>query len=520
MAMYDYTPNIIKALLDQTGYCFSMNQVFREYLSHPDKHSLSSITDTLYNLNIDYKALYVEKNDIEKIKNPFISLIEENGSEVIVLVIPLKGKKYKLYYDKDEQKIITIDSFINQYRFVVICVDDIKSGYLAGYYRLFILSLLIISFMILLFNANFSYNLIIYYFLCLIGFVTSILINTYHLGLNENLLNRICNFTKISDCKEVIFSTKSKVTSFFNYSDIGIIYFSVQLFIIIFQNENISSIFYMSIVAGNFSLYSFYQQAFILKKFCTLCLIIALVLLIQSLLAIISFNQLSFNLINIAQAASIIIICTFIWLYLKEVIKNSSKLLKSEIDLLTIKRNYHFFIPYYQTLVPINIFSKFNDDGFYIGSKDAKVLITFITDPLCKFCTSAFKDLIRMQREYRNDIKLEIVFNVPVENANELRTKIALYFLHLNSIDNEYAIKVITQWYLDKNKVEIINTLNMQNSLDSYISILKIMRKSCIQSNIYATPLTIINGKQIPQFFSTNDLYFHIPAIIEIEKNK
>lgn len=522
--MQENTVNIIYKWLKQTNYEVSIEKIQLQFLSHPDIGTLSSITDTLNAFKIENQAAQIDIDNIPKLKEPFLSLIRNNKVDQFVLAKVISTVSVEIYNGQEKLFSISFDEFKKIFSGFIVVIDKQQPTFrlnIRNWLRPLSISLLTFAvFYLFWMHPTQTINIYAYFLLTIAGLICSLLLFVHSLGFNNHFLQRFCTLSKSTDCNGVLHSKAANLWKDINLTDVGIIYFSVQLIYLLLLPNAISILLAVSIVGILFPIYSIYQQAYIIKKWCPLCLTIAAILLLQGIVAIISFSEISFQPQFTVGVLCIIALVGIVWYYLKQLFENSARLHNAEIELLRFKRNYHLFINYYKLTNSIEDSHIKTEKEIIIGSEQAPTQITVITNPLCRACQKTHGELKSLIQQFPADISLRIVFYVPYQNLCDPRTMIASWLADTYFNNKEIGIKTIGNWYANPD-VKKFDKLKLPTEiLKQQQPFLQNQAQWCVQQQLTLTPLLLINNKLFPLIYRTDDLRFHIEAINEFERAK
>jgi uncharacterized membrane protein len=521
--VHEKTLYIIFKWIKNANYNISMTELQRRFLSHPDVGTLSSITDTLTDFNITNQAVQIEAASLNQLTEPFIAFIKNDQIEQFVLVYPVTNNRFDIYNGKDNPYTLSFKELSTVFGGIIIAIDkkEKTSNNYTQFERFIIPSALMVSFcVIFLIQIPYEINTVLFAILTLAGFTFSALLFAHTLGVKNDILNRFCTISKSSSCNSVLQSDAAKINKYLSLTDVGIIYFSFQLISqLIFKHDN-SSLYAIGIIAASFSFYSVYQQAFIIKKWCPFCLGAVVVLLLQGVIGISNFSTNAINTIQIISLFFLLFLTSIGWHYFKDIFIKSRKLYQTQIDLLSFKRNYHLFLSFYKSEIPVDSTVIDIQEQVIIGNESAPVCITLITNPLCEACQKAHQLLTELHSKYQDRIVIKIVFHVPYINLNDPRTMIAGWLVEEYLNDRTKGIQYIENWYR-KPDVEAFNNLRLPiNIIKKQQHFLKSHSDWCTEQRLTSTPLLLINNKLFPLVFRTEDLPFHIEAVIDYEQTK
>ena len=521
--MHEQTLKTIYTWLKQANYDVNLPDLQKRFLSHPDVGTLSSITDTLNDFNIANQALQIEASSIHQLTEPFIAFVQKEQSEQFVLVSPTGNNNYVIYTGNNKAFTLSLKYFSTLFSGIIIAIDK-KDKTILDYkkeLRFFINIVFVVSVCsLLLTQTTFELHTAAFSLLTFSGCVFSALLYAHSIGVQNNFLNRFCTISKQSNCNTVLQSDAAKINKHISLTDVGLVYFSFQLLSILFLNHGSILIHAISIPVAAFSLYSIYQQAFVIKKWCPLCLGVVGVLILQGIIATLTINLSSIRLIESISLFFLFLLTCIGWYYFKRYFTNKSKLIQTETDLLSFKRNYHLLLPFYKHENPVNDSALVTQTQIIIGNVTATVCITLITNPLCIACKHAHKVLTEIYSQYPADIAIRLVFYVPYQNPNDPRTMIADWLVDEYLNDREQGINAIEKWYNNPD-VKVFDALRLPtDKIRKKKGFLQAHAEWCVQQRLTLTPLLLINNKLFPLIYRTEDVRFHIEAVLEYEKDR
>lgn len=521
--MHEKTLYIIYKWLKQSGYDITQSDLQKQFLSHPDVGSLSSITDTLNDFNIANQAAQIDTASLNHLTEPFLAFVKKEESEQFVLVSPTGNNTYDIYTGNDTALILSHKGFSILFSGIIIAInknDKTKSDYKRALKILTTLVVIVSLCSLLIIQSSFELYTSVFSVLTLSGCIFSVLLYAHSIGVKSNFVNRFCTISKQTNCNSVLQSNAARINKYISLTDIGIVYFTFQLLSILFLKHVNHFIYAISIPAAAFSLYSIYQQAFVIKKWCPLCLGVVGVLVLQGSIATLSIN---FSAIKIIDFITLLFLCPLIcvsWYHFKRIHTNSRKLIKTETDLLGFKRDYHLFLPFYRNEISVNDTAIRNKTQLIIGKVTSTVSITLITNPLCEACQKAHKILTKIQSQYPHDISIRLIFYVPYQNMTDPRTMIAGWLADIYHTNPNEGVKAIEKWYTNPDLKTFDKLRLPKEVVNKQLGYLQTHKEWCVANRLTLTPLLLINNKLFPLIYSTEDLHYHIEDLIEYEKNK
>lgn len=521
--MHEKTLNVLYKWLKQAGYVIALPDLQKQFLSHPDVGSLSSITDTLNDFNIENQAAQIDTASLNQLIEPFLAFVKKEESKQFVLVSPTGKSIYDIYTGNDTAFTLSQKEFSILFGGIIIVIDKndkTKFNYKRALHFLTNLVVIVSLGSLIIIQSSFEPYATAFSLLIFIGCIFSLFLYAHSIGVNNNFLNRFCSISKQTNCNSVLQSNAARINKYLSLTDIGVVYFTFQLLSTLFLKHGNHLIYAISIPAAAFSFYSVYQQAFAIKKWCPLCLGVVGVLASQGIVATLLINPSAIRIIDFISLLFLFLLTCVSWYYFKGIHRSSRRLLQTETDLLAFKRNYHLFLPFYKNETSVNDAALLNQTQIIIGKITAPVSITLITNPLCEACQKAHKMLTKILSQYPNDVALRTVFYVPYQNQNDPRTMIAGWLADIYHTNPNEGGKAIEKWYTNPD-LNAFDKLKLPKEVVSkQQGFLQIHAQWCVANRLTLTPLLLINNKLFPLIYRTEDLHYHIENIIEFERTQ
>lgn len=492
--------------LRQSSIRVSRRYLDQQLQSHPDYPSLVSVTDTLDELGIDNMSLVVDKEKMHELPVPFLAHSPVNGGSFIVISDIQRQIKQSKSFEKEWDGIVVLaekpDGWMHgENEKALVKEKAVKKYTFLGIAAMVILTIFSLS-EILSFQAA---ALLLTAFA---GMAIAVLIVQQELGISNEITEQLCSAGKETDCKAVISSKGAKLAGWFSWSDAGVIYFASFLLLLV-VSPDISLLSLFSASAVPFVFFSIYYQWWIVKKWCTLCLLTVAVLIVQFLLSLpslLQFNSITFSSFVITVARFIFLAVAIAWLLVaKPVLQKNKELEDKNFSLLRFKNNPDIFNALLKQQRKVDT-TPFEND-LQRGNPDAPVQIMVACNPYCGPCAKAHKVLHELVE--KTDIGLTIRFTVVADEREDDRTKIIEHILqHLKSKNNYnyyYTRQLLYDWFTRESLEELAYTYPVKEKSDvSYT--LKKHESWARGSNVQFTPTIFINGYELPKQYKTNDL--------------
>jgi len=511
---------ILKKLLEHFNYVINDNDVKKRLLSDPNQGILP-LTNTLDYFKVKNLTAKVNKESFNDLPNCFIAQVNRNDKYNLVLTEKISKDSIKATVDMQNSVLLEQNEFLNHWTGLGIFIEKNEN---TSFFKTFKASLIKLGICVSVLTLILSYGFksdslyyTIYLGLSIIGLVISILVIKEKMDVSVEP-SKFCSFNKDTDCKVVVNSEKSKIFKYLDISDTSIIYFAFLVLSILYDQTSLIYLI-LSILSLPFIGYAFYQQSFVIKKWCPLCLVISLVLLAQFLLNIFNSEMfLFFDFSRIPSSISVFTLLLFGWFSLKEILYKSKEINSLEIENLTFRRNHNLFLPYYNSLEKIDT-SGIKSIIVTEASVNSKVEILTIINPLCETCKSHYQVLKSISKEYPN-IKLSFIFLTPFFDKNNLTTIISKKLLQLFSEQGFNAFMLaIDDWFqnpdisLWTNKWGKCSNEIYNDHLSQYFNWSK-------DIGIQSTPITLINRRKFPVSYDIKDIKNFIQPILKEEDDR
>lgn len=505
----------ISKFLRNNKYRLTLSDFYKQFSSHPDYPSLYAITDTFKHLGIENIAAKIPKEEFDNLPDNFLAVIKENEQQNIVYV--KKSSENITYLLERQKKKVSKDVFLDIWEEIIIAIEtnsETKTSEQLPENKLLyaFLAVSVLSGIGYFIFSNPNLIAIAYFLTTLIGLAISILIAREDLGIYSDVVSKICDSSSKTSCNEVISSKGAKIMSYASLSDLCIIFFSSIILICLFLPAYFSNVILFSISAISilFSLYSLYYQAFVIKKWCVLCLGITSILAIQFLLVAFSTNH-PFNweyLLAIILCFSI----TFpLWARVKNNLVQLKKFESAEIEFLKLKRNKKIFKTVLEKEKKVSQDELENLYPIHIGNPTAKEMIYAILSPSCGHCIKAFKDYSELVNNNPEGVQVGFLFNVNPENRDNDYLKVAHTIVHIFINEgNEKALLAMKDWYDSEFDLISWNQKHSTESDEQTKKILSTQNDWCMKNEINYTPATIYRFHIYPLEFYLSDLKFFI----------
>ncbi|MGF2413631.1 thioredoxin domain-containing protein [Ferruginibacter sp.] len=497
--------------------------------NHPDWPSLLCIADSLNKWNIPNGAGKIDAGKIDELPLPFMAYTN-NRENPLAIVTQINDDTVQVCQKKYNTTLkLSKEDFLKQWDGIYLIAEpDQHSGelnYIANKQKAFLNSLIpaasvvlliILSFLILdkntrAFNSP-STGIYLQYAILLAGVFVTALLLWYEIDKNNPLLHKVCTGIAKGNCNAILSGKQAKVFNWLSWSEVGFFYFAGSLLTLLFLPNAIALLAWLNILALPYTLFSIYYQWRVAKQWCVLCLTVQALLLLGGINVIVGnflflLPQLPFLLIT--NCLMLMVLPVLLWYAVKPYILRLQQAKNTKREYLRIKFNTQIF----ETLLhkQKKIITSTDGLGIDMGNPAAKNTIIKVCNPYCGPCATAHPK-IEALLEQNDNVKAKIIFNTTNSEADS-----AIYPVrHLLAIkgqgNQEKTKQALDDWYLppEKDYEVFAKKYAMNGELNKQGDKIERMAKWCSETGIAFTPTIFINGYQLPNAYSIEDLQYFL----------
>lgn len=517
--------SLIKFYLKELNLQFDKEELRFQLLSHPSYPSLHSVIGVLDHFKLDNLALElpVSREVLNQCPEIFMSLISISGHKEYTVVKKSKNSFECVLPDKQTLKL-SISEFLEKWTGIVVVVEpdenekivrktDFKKA--LSYLCVAIGFLLVITF----FYEKPSFFESLYLALSIIGVVITSLIIRHEFGFYSKFTEKFCSINKDTDCDAVLNSRGATFFGFLKLSDVSLVYFVSLTLILLISNSTavLNLLSFLSVLSLPMIVYSIYYQLMIIKHWCTMCLGILSVMVLQLTLVFIfnGFNTFfEWSMFSVLITVLSFLLSVVMWGTLRPLLISKKELIKLRIDHLKFKRNFSLFEAVLYKGEPIDTFIDANEIS--LGETNAPVKIVLITNPMCGYCKSAHHELMDILTKYPEAVSIKVRFNVSSMDTSSQAYKIATRLLALCAVlPKDKFVEEFDKVYSSEFDAE--SWITQWNELDTNAqsNVLSVEQEWCHKHQINFTPALIVNGHNFPKEYERSDLFYFIEDLVE-----
>jgi uncharacterized membrane protein len=482
--------------------------------THPNVFSINNITDAFDELAIPNAVIQIEPTELQKLPLPFLSVVVINNQSSFVIVKSITNESVNLIGEGLEVIVIDKETFIQSWQNVAIVVEvEVKNTFFstlnltknwANYLFLVLLFLGISIF-------NNSLNSFIYSLFSLTGLVISYIIFLTENG-NTTVSNKFCGGSSTINCHAVLNSKGSKIFGKFKLSDACMLYFTILIIYSFFPNQDtLNATMIFSFAALCIIPFSIYYQWQIVKKWCTLCLAIVTILLLQFAVIVPFYkNLLLLNFVQfIGISALVSLFALVIWFGYKKQFVQLQKLKIAEFEALKFKRDDILFLAAWQALPFIK--TNFFASPVYYGNPSAALKIIVVANPFCEPCANTHVEMNKVFAKIPDNVFIQYSFFFNENDAKDERA-IAAKNITKNCLvanDTEEKKEILDNWF----KTRQLQHLKSEVLVEQSEKAMQAYTQLTAANNIAITPTIIVNNKVLPMVYTPDCLPWILPYL-------
>ena len=523
---------VAKKYLGFLGIRMIENSFIEKLTSDPHYPSLLSLSNTFDYFKIENKGFNAEQADLEMLPTPFIAYLRNQGAGKDFAVVK-KAANGKIIYYGDKWVNATNEDFLKDWTNISFIVNhekvqEAQSFFPAAYNKhrtdklksitAFFVLLLLFAFSLT--NAAVtSGSVMVAAAMVLfktIGFCISLLLLYYETDKSNAFVKNICTAGQKTNCDAVL-NSKAATIGGISWSEAGFYYFAAGLLLLAVPNSvitfsaKISLLQIAAIAAAAYIPFSIYYQYKVVKNWCPLCLAVQAVLFTELLLYIFFSGTLSLNNIDFNSQLVVVLFCIalpiLVWYYAKPLLKQSKDADEYKAAYKRVMYNPEIFKTMLQKepdapLVPENM-------GIVMGNPAAANTLLKVCNPYCKPCSQSHRDIESLLKE-SSHIKVKIIYRVPDVQQDKSGPVVKHFMAIAKNYSPQQTEHILMEWYKATKKdfdafAKKYPAAAGENELEEQIVS---MRKWCEEANISHTPFLFFNGRQLPEFYTVEDLQY------------
>ncbi len=522
---------VVATFLHRLRVPVARQECLRLIRSHPDYPALVSVSDTLDSLGVDNYVAQFDDDELGDIAFPYLAQLNQAGGGDLALVADAADlAAARTRAGSTWTGIIVQASGLR----VPASPEQVERYHLAR--KLTVVTWLVLAVAALLLVqpawAMGSWLAGGSYLTALAGLFVGALLLAKELGVAPELVAEFCGDGPQAGCDDVLATDPIRLFGFFTLTDAAVAYFLWQvgclaLVAVAPAAAGLSTLSNAAALLGiPVVVFSIYQQRWVAKAWCRLCLLVDAVLLLHAGLALYAFGQgvivpTTLTPLLVANAVLALLASSGLVVLLKQLGKRQQELAESE---LTLQRSKNSVTLFTNTLLrQPRIDTRDFDQELVIGHDDAPVEIIMASSLYCVPCKKGHEQLTRLVALYPD--KLRVRFRLVVSNVDTGRFPTAnqyvlLYWLmHCWGQPDERTrtTQLLHDWYerMDLDRFALTHPADFSGDHALSTALSTEHYRWVRQSRITRTPTYFLNGYQLPAAYRLSDLQLLLPALAD-----
>ena len=405
--------------LKQTGISFSKFKLKQMLSTHPEHESMYAMADVLDELTVEYRALRVKMEELQRNGFPAIVYLVEEGKRSFRVIEDIDEDNVYFFDVEVGQGIESLETFTDKWSGVALYAaqnevrDELEQKKSLKEERLlrWRAPLAIVAALACLtawtVSVEWSFHLICLVFLSATGTGVSILLTMHDFKESNRFLHKVCHMHRLTNCNAVLQSSAAKLFGWLSMSDIGLCYFSGSMLTLIlsgvtpYPNATVVWLSALALFAFPYTVFSLWYQICKVKQVCPLCIGVISVLWGQTALAIYYWPDMLF--FPVSPTSVFILFAGFalpiiLWAYVKPLWKEYNRICNYEYWYLRLRHNPEVIRALFASEPARKM--DFSADEIHLGTLDASLHITAALSLNCKPCIVAWNNLRKWLTAY------------------------------------------------------------------------------------------------------------------------
>ncbi len=350
------------------------------------------------------------------------------------------------------------------------------------------------------------------YFILLSGVIVTSLLLWYEIDKDNPLLQKVCTGIAKGNCNAILTGKQSKVFNWLSWSEVGFFYFTGSLLTLLFVENSITLVAWLNILALPYTVFSIYYQWKVAKQWCVLCLAVQALLLSGGVNVIASnflfeLPQLSF--LSITYFLLLYALPILMWYAIKPYVLQLQEAKNTKREYFRIKFNTEIFDTLLKKQKAITIST--DELGIDLGNPAATNTIIKVCNPYCGPCAKAHPKIEELLGRNAN-VRAKIIFRTRNDETDQ-SIQPAMHLMAIaQSCDEKVLKQSLIDWYLAEKKDynEFAAKYPLNGELLQQGDKIEAMVTWCKAMEISFTPTIFINGFQLPDAYSIEDLKYFL----------
>lgn len=503
--------NIVEFLLKELKVKHSKSFIEKYFVNAPDSNNMLGIQRVLTRYNIETVGIHFDNKEEAGVTFPCI--LHMGNSFVVGVDL---NDDFIRYHDGKEFKEEETFLFNEKWTGNALLITDKQNAKEPGLirnrmtdlYNTIVRFFLIVVFAVLgvliisqegIFNPV-SVNVIF----DLMGIIICFLLFQKQLFSQADFVDRFCSVLQKGGCDSILNSEKSKFLGIISWTEIGLAYFSSRILCLFLDGHSLPLLQMIGWAAMLYGIWSIWYQTFKAKHWCTLCVIVQIIVWATGIYNIFVCQGLYLSIADAYTFTACFAIVLLIIHIISEYYSIIERYTNITKDFLCFKLQDSIFNAALQKSKEIEV--KNHDSSVFYGSQSAKITLSVLTNPHCSPCAEMHKRLMRLITE-NHDIKVQYIYT---SFSKELDSSSLFMIAVYQQKSYTEAVKILEEWY-NYGRLNFETFITCYN-VDVYDS--KVLEEYAKhtrwkgKTGIQATPTIICSNHELPPNYTVEDLIY------------
>ncbi|RYC69717.1 vitamin K epoxide reductase family protein [Spirosoma sordidisoli] len=518
---------VVQHLLEGLNVRVTRRTVRQALESHPAFPSLASLTDVFSEWGIETMAVCLSDSHLLEVSYPFIAQLDTNDEVEYVVVTQVQGAEIVYFHPQAGLVREPIATFGRRWQGISLLTEANKTSgesqyeakhrqeVQASYRRPFFYTALTLLAMLIAIQAP-SWSWLALFAGNVAGLFVCVALWSEEASQSAfSYLKKLCGISPKTDCHQVVNSPAGKLFGWFSMAEIGLVYFGSCLLAMAWGGALVvSTLAWLNAAALPYTIFSVSYQAFVLRKWCTLCLIVQITLWLTFGLHgwVANGYGTAFTSVSVASlplVAAAFLLVSLTWVFVKPLLEHTRTIRLTERALARFKRSDTLFVTLLdaQPVVAMETMPA----ELVLGNQDAPVTITVVSNPFCVPCADAHAILEKILAIYPDEVRVIERFAGNTRPEYSDSNRIAQHLIGLSG--QPILQEALHSWYTYKD----FELLQAAYPADPTIDTARAHHQHmawCDRTKIEYTPSVFVNGRLLPDLFTINDLLVHLRYVI------
>ena len=512
----------------EVGIAFTKTYLRQRLAYHPHGQSLASLSDTLQEYWVENMIVRIPSEQLAEVAFPVIAQVQQRPDKEAdyLLLLGFQGDRIHYRSAQGDEKAMSLADFGKIWQGVLVLLAALAYAGEADYpqhrrqerlrqveYGICFGALAVWITVGLLWSGSLWNGAILGGWLA--GFTCSLVLVRRQFGKTTAFFSRLCQVTPQTDCDTVLQSPASTFLGWLSWAEVGLIYFAGGLvstglaFLSGQINPIFALLFLLTLLALPYTVFFLYYQARILKKWCTLCVLVQSILWINGALLFPYYPYVAVIDHRITLGLLGFLLPLAGWLLIRPLLLDVKKIPALQREAAGYYREPQLFAAFLhqqREVKPGNL-----SQEIIFGNPAADLTLMVVYNPFCKPCAQCHTELQQLMQYRENDLRVIFRFTADVESGSQ-RNQVIRHLLSLK--DQAYFPRGLSDWFEEMNyeKWSVAYPPSLSSASEALV---REHAQWCQSNQIVHTPTVFINGKELKEPFALPHVAYHLKDLME-----